>query len=136
MTSKLGTILTSGIILLAVAFFATHQGHKPEAIRWQIVGDVGADSLSRVLAARIGAPPDTLSSCGSRRIRLVYVDAPIDLSLRVRTKRASNGVVTVMDGRDMYARNHVAHTIASVAWFDGARNDAVDTVTVKLVRRN
>lgn len=127
-------ILSATGILVLLAAFAAARKHPPIVTGWAIAGPVRADSLLTIFAARVGEPPDTLGSCGPRRIRLVYVNAPIDLRLQGHRATTMSRVETILDMTDASARDHVAQTLALVAWSAGARADAVDTVSVKLAR--
>jgi hypothetical protein len=132
---RLAVLIAAAVLILTVALVGTKRAHTTVVQNWQIAGSVGPDSLVRALATRIGGAPDTLGSCGSRRLRIVYVNAPIDLPLVVRTRRSNRTVETNVDAGDPYFHEHVAKVIASTAWISGARSDAIDTVTVKLVQK-
>src|SRR5437868_3422215 len=128
-------LFVSVAAVLVVGFAAAKARGAPVVTRWNIAGNFGADSVVDVLAKRIGGAPDTLGSCGSRRLRIVYVNAPIDLPLVVERKRSAHRVDTRMDSGDGDFHDHVAQVIAATAWSSGARNDSIDTVTVKLVQK-
>jgi hypothetical protein len=139
MSSRLAILIASAVILVIFALVGTNRHHSPQIGRWQIAGRVGPDSLVRALTTRIGGGPDTLGSCGLHRIRIVYVNAPIDLPLVAwYRKSVINSIPTIethIDAGDPDFHNHVAEAIANAAWFSGARDDAIDTVTVKLVQK-
>ncbi|MDQ6718543.1 MAG: hypothetical protein M3Z17_09400 [Gemmatimonadota bacterium] len=130
--------IVAGLAFGGVAILFAYRTLRPEPDTWHVAGPVGRDSLSRALRKRIGAAPDTMESCGPRRVRIVYVNAPID-------PRFPSGAPPVTAGRrDLTSDNrdsslsdaheHVAELVALVAWIAGARRDAIDTISIKLVR--
>lgn len=138
MPSRFAIHLVSVSVLFVASVTGCEQRRVVQVPRWDISGKIGADSLVHALATRIGAAPDTLQSCSPHRIRVVYVNAPIDFQPRITFDRGGSESIAsshvYADYVERYAHPHVAATIAAIAWFSGAREDAIDTVSVALVR--
>jgi hypothetical protein len=123
---------TASSLVALGALCCIGQGNRVDP-SWNASGGGQPDSITRGMKALIGQARALLAGCGPHHVIVAYVNAPGDI--RGEFGKTAAGVDNIIVSMAQQRRNTVGAVIASV-YFDVARSEAADTVTVELVRTN
>jgi hypothetical protein len=91
-----------------------------------------ADSIAHAYQTYLGLVPQILSTCGPRRLLVVFRDAPGDV--RERRTTGPNGATVWVDAIVEQGRAAFAEEMASIALSTLSRTSNIDTISVRLLR--